>query len=670
MSLAQTCDLIAALTEQSTDDDLTSIAQASETHLAHAGEVLDAVENAMAVAADEGRVQLWLLMDKLVKQHSLYLDAVRPKLISLSTRYAPAVASPSWPRFEQLMKTSFSLLFGSPLTSLILMQLCGDAPEVAATAQGQRSQTALVTHRAALRSAGAFTTKAVAVERGAANQHKLQVKTLDSQMAMNVASSYAPAKPVEIMVADVKADIDAPEGFMNALPVDYVKNQEQIRRKRLREIMERNRQEQDRRQEQDLLAKVRGAKEGAESTTQASANGVVIPDFSDIEMPAELPRDEFGVKRANFPLGVRFLRDAIASCGGAVELEVIVNRISTMANSEAVAAFGNVREFLRIHTPTFRLEQEKGVWVVRLVKQDSSYASSNGVEELTWEAMECPCCSKIVKGRNFARHLHCRRCVTTQIALGLDGDLNRSPIAELAYLSRYIILRRDSFDGGDVDALTSAYERCAELRRFRLSSPRQFAPMLKALRIIRDRWLASKGVEEMDNLVVDSGDASYVNLFRTVGQYVHRLPIAWIEMGDLIDMCHRFTDGVLPAFNPPPRPADPRISLQNEYPGFLLGESDVDDEDEPSGEDEEFSDDEAPTFTFAPPVETAEALFTAGFDRDTKRLQHRMRSAPPMILQRVLQGDRTQTHSSMYAEMQRDGGGVRASAPPAATNFV
>lgn len=469
--------------------------------------------------------------------------------------------------------------------------------------------------------------------------------------------------------------------------------------------------------------------------------------YADVQMPAELPRDEFGVKRGNFPLGVRFVRNAIAACGGAVELDVIVNRLSTLSNREAVSQFGNVREFLLIHSPTFRLVMESGRWIVRLTpsaqrlfeqydptaqalagellyrnmyhtkqgggrgkarrrhdgagsKQDVATGGNNhsnsddnnnntgmendtfdkesskegatqtgGPEAMTWQSMTCPGCSKVVKGRSFARHYNSRRCITAQIALGLQGDYTgRGVVAELAFMAKHILSRKDSFDDGDIDALTACLGAAAQLPRLRLASPRQFTPILKAVRLVRDRWLRRKGsVPEMDAVTVRAGDASVVQLFAVLGAAVHRLPIAWIEMGEVIDMCHRFTESVLPPLLPPPRPADPRISLSNAYPGFLFCESELDDDDEPSGDEDEFSDDEAPTFTFAPPVDVAESLFTAGFERDTKRLQHRMRTAPPMVLQRVLQGDRTQTQREMYTDIQnvRDAGvATAASAAP------
>ncbi|KAG5476885.1 hypothetical protein LSCM1_05217 [Leishmania martiniquensis] len=665
MSLSEACDAIAGISDATTHAQVSAIARQCESHLGNVSELLDALENALSTSAGAQRLMLWLLVDRLAKQHSLLCESLRPTLIHLCTHYAPPRASDEWQGFVTLLKSSLAITFGQPMVSLILLQLGEDAKASGSAKDGnnrlaqhkQRGSTALTAHSKALRTSGAFMTKAIAVERSVEHKHSLQVKTMDSQMAMSVASSYAPSRPVEIVVPEMRPDANAPRGFMQALPEGYMEKYNEARRKRLREMMERSREEQDRRQEHEMLKRVRQDTIDAAVVTRAGAGacgdkaeGVhgPYPDFSDIQMPLEFPRDEHGVKRGNFPLGVRFIRDAVAACGGAVELDVIVSRISTLANREAVAEFGNVREFLLIHSPTFRLVSEGGQWIVRLTNDKDG-------EEATWKSLQCPACSKVVRGRNFARHMNCRRCITAQIALGLQDDAEgRGPIAELAHAAKRVLSMREVCDDGDLDALADCLERAAAVRRFRLGSTRQFAPIMKAMRVVRDCWLAKKGVEEVALAEVTAADMSVGNLFRVFGENIHRLPIAWIEMGDVIDMCRRFTDRVAPPFNPPPRPADPRISLLNEYPGFLLCESEVDDEDLPSDNEDEFSDDEAPAFTFAPPVDMAESLFVAGFERDTKRLQHRMRTAPPMVLQRVLQTEGIQTQTEMYAELTKE----------------
>ncbi|CBH16901.1 hypothetical protein, conserved [Trypanosoma brucei gambiense DAL972] len=639
LTLGELSDAIASLAEGCSMEQLSGLAQQCESHLANVEGIIDAVENALRTSHGGQRLVLWFFIDRLAKQHVIFLDSLRPRLRSLATTAAPAADGPEWADFKSLLKYSIAVVFGAPLVSLILLEIDPETQKETArnnASASERERGVVALHSCALRTAGAFSTKAVMTERPAGAKHILQVKTIDSQVAMNMASSYAPARPQEIAVPEVQPDADAPQGYMKAVPAEYLKNYQNARRKRLREIMDRNREEMDRRQEAELLNAVRGV---------AAENGKV-PDYSDVVMPLELPRDEHGVKRGFFPLGVRFIREAIRSCGGAVELDVLVNRLSTLASKEVVAEFGDVREFILIHRPTFRVTNEKDRWIVRLAGDENS--------DPTWESMQCPLCSKVLRGRNLARHVNCRLCVTTQIALGLHGEV-RSPISELAFVAKSIIDRANTFDDWDLEHFAECIERAAACRRFKLSSQAKFAPVLKAMRVVRNRWLARKGVAEVADAVVNPGDAAIVNLFRVIGRNVNRLPIPWIDMGDVVDMCSRFSTGVLPPFNPPPRPADPRINLNNEYPGFLLCESEVDDEDEPSDDEDAFSDDDAPTFVFAPPVDLAETLMTAGFERDTKRLQHRMRTAPPLVLQRVLKGDRTQTQRDMYADVVASG---------------
>lgn len=759
---------IANVGENTSVGELVEIAEQCESVVdSELSEILESIEGALSIAAPTSGKQclkLWILIDRLSKQHVPFLDTVRPELLRLALKYhpQPAISTEAYQEFLLLLERSFSILYGAPLVTLIRLQLPasafneGEEPNSALSTTGTTSSSwmglstssavssssslaeksatcptsvssslalstypssvkALGDSRSALQTIGGFITKSNASGRDERKKHSLQVKTVDSLMAMNVASSYAPTRPVEIVTPHYPLpEPDTPRGFMKPLPSDHTQNYQEARRKRLREIMEKNKETHDSREEHRLLQRVRqetqggiDVREGAQREWGDGKDKPPLPqedrerdatefpggrksnftstsyglsprnlEYDDLQMPLEFPRDEFGVKIGNFPLGVRFLRDAIKACGGAVELEVLSHRVSTLASREAVANFGNIREFLRIHSPTFRLQLEKGIWIVRLNESSSHRGVSkvHSEEELpTWESMQCPHCSKLLKGRNFARHQHCRACITAQIALGLHGDyMDRGPIAALAHCAKRIISLHQQeaqaknstleggrgvpktegyveLDDGDVDMLAECLQESAEVHRFRLASPRQFAPILKAIGIVRDRWLAQKGVSEMDEAIISNDDLSVANLFSILGGNIHRLPIPWIEMGDVIDMCHRFSKRVLPPFNPPPRPADPRISLYNEYPGFLLCESEVDDEDDPSGDEAEFSDEDDPSFTFTPPVDVAEAIFTAGFPRDTKRLQHRMRTAPPLVLQRVLKSDGNMTQREMYA---------------------
>lgn len=776
MALSAVCAAISNIDSNTSVGELSNLAEKCELFVENGViDIIDAVERALSIAAPVNGKQclmLWIFIDRLSKQHVLFLDALRSQILPLSLKYHPHSENfaEAYQEFLLLLDHSFSVLYGAPVVTLIRLQLTtnedpeGDtttklhnvndsiassslevlpsstfasaSPDTQGSSPADLSSFshALLTSstsshrqgvtdlRSSLKTIGGFVTKSNASTREVGKKHALQVKTVDSLMAMNVASGYAPARPVEIITPNFQPEPDVPRGFMKSLPSDHVENYQEARRKRLRDVMEKNKESFREREEQLLLQRVRQethtgrgdrdveqrnweseekkmkekvATEGGEPAEGEKREGEVEgsrdfarlgssfgatrsttqqnTEFDDIQMPLEFPRDEFGVKVGNFPLGVRFLRNAIRACGGAVELEVVSHRISTLASKEAVTNFGNIREFLRIHSPTFRLQLEKGQWIVRLNEPGNHRSSKPQIDDdlPTWESMQCPHCSKLLKGRNFSRHQHCRACITAQIALGLQGDyMDRGPIAELAHCAKRIISLHQQemqaknsalptetkrgevevqLDDGDIDMLAESLLAATKVHRFRLASSRQFAPILKAIGIVRDRWLSQKGVSEVDEAVISNDDFSVANLFSIVGESIHQLPIPWIEMGDIIDMCHRFSKRVLPPFNPPPRPADPRISLYNEYPGFLLCESEVDDEDDPSGEEDEFSDEDAPAFTFAPPVDVAEAIFTAGFPRDTKRLQHRMRTAPPLLLQKILSTDGNMTQREMYA---------------------
>ena len=56
----------------------------------------------------------------------------------------------------------------------------------------------------------------------------------------------------------------------------------------------------------------------------------------------------------------------------------------------------------------------------------------------------------------------------------------------------------------------------------------------------------------------------------------------------------------------------------------------TDSDDKISSEEEEFSDDEAEQFEFAPPVTVMETIMAAGIERETKKINFRLRTAPPI----------------------------------------
>ena len=104
-------------------------------------------------------------------------------------------------------------------------------------------------------------------------------------------------------------------------------------------------------------------------------------------------------------------------------------------------------------------------------------------------------------------------------------------------------------------------------------------------------------------------DRSFALLFATIGQCHKRLPIRWIEMGDVVEMSRRFSSGVLNPHLPPPQPGDPRIKVENKFPGMLFATSDTDVDDLPTDdENDKGSDDEAAQFEFAPPVSMLETV--------------------------------------------------------------
>lgn len=708
---------ITALRDPSSMQAIASLATRCAQHLAQAAQVADHVEQTLqaygtsdddAASRDrrtEARLALWLLIDKLCKQHELFVEAFRSKLVPLAGTCAPAPISEqqrfgltevgsSAQQVFLMIADSWKVFFGPSMVALIKLKanavsvLSGgsrptETPEStavkstasAAGSSGSRPHEALIVHSAQLRTMGSFVTKQTNSNRTGAEKGALCVRTVDSSMAMAMASAYAPARPMEIQIAVAARDADAPQGFVQAVPESHHIEYEAERRKRLREVMEANRQEDDRRARERMMSG------SSQKDVELLAKGV---DFSDVVMPEELPRDEFGVKRANFPQGVRFLRDAIRDCGGAVELEVIVQRLSTLANKEVASEFGDVREFLLIHKPTFTIVMEDDKWVVRLAPSAYGGADAPGASSASWQPAvqrsagrfhfmhdservadafgpldtSCPFCTRLLKSRNLARHVNCRRCITSQMAFGVTGTI-RSPISELGYAAKLIIDNRRDFDDDDLEWFGCCIERAASIPRFRLGSPNKFAPVLKAIRVVRDEWLRRHNLSptvSVEAIVpsLEPGDMVFAEFFNIVGSNLFRLPLAWIETGDIIDMCSHFCRGVKPAHQPPPRPADPRISIYNSYPGMLLCESEVDSEDDPSDEEKEFSDDEGETFQFAPPVSTVETLTVAGFDRDTKRLNHKLRTAPPLVLTRVLRGDGSQTHNQLYAAAAKE----------------
>eukprot|EP00758_Cryptobia_borreli_P002392 Tbor_TRINITY_DN2997_c0_g1::TRINITY_DN2997_c0_g1_i1::g.1187::m.1187 len=552
------------------------------------------------------------------------------------------------------------------------------SPQNETQTDANNNSTALVKHQQSLHALGGFVSKGAsgAARRKTGAGESLMVRTKDSVMATKYSNTYTPAVPVEVVQAVSIVDVDAPKGYRQIIPESQTQQYLEARKKHFKEIMTRAKQ-------QDIHREMR-QKKGRRledndngTTTTVEGSGALDEEFSDITMPEEFPRDEFGVKIGFFPAGVRFIRNAIRACGGALPLEIIVQRLSTLADPDTREQFGDVRQFIDIHSPTtFRIDTEKDKIIIRLSENEKSgvdaiFEDSEGRQRFTWEEITCPLCSAKVKGRNLSRHYNCRRCVGVQVALGIKGRVTGS-ISALASCASTFLQQQQLVmkpiganngldvlssieDGGERWDITSGaifddddlanFEEClkaaGEVKRYKLSSTKAFSPILKAIRFIRARWLALHNKKEIKDIIIGPSDRGFVSLFATLGSLIHRLPIPWIETGDIIEMCRRFCPKVLQAFNPPPRPADPRIAMTNEYPGILFCDSEIDSEDQVSEDEDDaaHSDDEQEQFVFAPPVSVAESLMTAGFDRETRRLQYRLRTRPPMLMTKAIHAD-------------------------------
>ena len=555
--------------------------------------------------------------------------------------------------------------------------MTSDAPPSAASSTAlvappppPSQQYALVVQRAASSFAG-FSAQRGNVQRPVGFESTAATKTRDSHQAMRLASLYAPAMPAEVTVALPQRQADAPNGFMQSMPTGHHDAYIDVHRQRLARMKEK--WKRDREDAESVVAGrhpsstkpfLPGSNDGATSSSDLAFSD----PHADVIMPLDLPRDEFGVKIANYPDGVRFLRDGIRQCGGALPLSVIEQRISQLADKDMQAQLADIRQFIDLHKPTFRATQEDNQIIIRVTPQAidaalryrpakadpisrspfdlglppfmGSVVSEDGkslTEDLpTWKEVVCPFCSRMLPGRNFARHMHSRKCVGIQLANGLKGVVT-GPISALTAAAKSVMERAmtNDLDDDDVFYFTQALRDAGEVRRFRWGPANQFAPVLKAIRVIRDLWLKQKGVTscaERFPMTTDSNDRAFFELFATLGQYQRRIPVAWIETGDIIDMTKRFCAQVLPPFPPPPRAADPRVKVTNEYPGMLFADSDTDRSDMSSNPEDEFSDDEAAGFEFAPPVRPMEAIVVAGNERETKRLNFRLQTSPPVPL--------------------------------------
>jgi hypothetical protein len=646
---------------------ISQTAKEAVRHVAEASQIVDCIEMIFAEAVSAGNdaqlTCMWVLVDRLCKEHEGFTEVLRPCIVKFAESYPVPRSSDHFNRFASILE-GMKHIFGAAVMSVIsikLRDLLGtrgsdgeartDAPTSIPGAAMVREQEALAQASAAkqgqlstlVKSVGGFQLQRSNMARPSGAQHALQVKTRDSLQAVRTAGMYTPAMPAEITMAAPERDANAQKGYMQALPSNHFEQYIDTRKKRLRDMAEKWRQEEDQR---------RRGQPGADKTAQLRKEGVseaalAIDTFEDVKMPAELPRDEFGVKIGNFPAGVRFIRDAIRESGGALELSVIEERISQMADKEVQAEFGEVRHFIHIHKPTFRVVEETDRWVVRLTDDPDP----DTTKPLSWQKAECPLCSYMLAGRNLPKHTNSRRCVDVQTAMGFNGQ-PMGPIGNLAFAARCVLdnASNGTLDDDDILFFANCVKEAGEVKRYKFASTARFAPILKALRVVRDAWVKSKGVAEIADAVVNEDDAPVAALFDAFGANLRRLPIAWIDTGDVIDMAKRFTRELLPPHPAVPRAGDPRIRIGNAYPGLMFAQSDSDPDDMPSTDEEEYSDDEGALFEFAPPVSVMETMMAAGIERETKRLNFRLRTAPPIPAANAVKSDGTSTVAQFYSK--------------------
>lgn len=89
MSVAAVCDSIAAISGDTTHEQIATIAKQCESFLGNTHDIIDVVENTLCTSDGLQRLALWYFVDRLAKQHSLFLDALRRKMVALTTNTAP-----------------------------------------------------------------------------------------------------------------------------------------------------------------------------------------------------------------------------------------------------------------------------------------------------------------------------------------------------------------------------------------------------------------------------------------------------------------------------------------------------------------------------------------------------------------------------------------------------
>ena len=339
---------------------------------------------------------------------------------------------------------------------------------------------------------------------------------------------------------------------------------------------------------------------------------------SDLNLPPDYPRDEYGVRIGNYHDGVLFLRDGIRQCGGVIPLDRIETRVG--ATSELKENIGNVRQFLEIHRNTFEILQDQSRNKDQAQQYDVKVCDEPAlkIDEAAMQMppkIRCPDCDMEIEGLSLPRHQGSRTCTSVQLMRGSEGE-NRTPIMRLACIAHQILRTgTQGIDDGDIEDFARAIDEAGEVRRFRYASVRQFNyTIFRAIKIIRKKWTALRNVNHiMDIVSFHEEDRAFIYFFKYLGRNLTRLPIHWIDMGEYYDMCAGVTTDRKPFLPPPPRAADPEISSTNIYPGLLFADAALHDEDEVNSEVEiEFSDDEATQYEYAPMATMTQVMVASG----------------------------------------------------------
>ncbi|KNH08355.1 hypothetical protein XU18_1120 [Perkinsela sp. CCAP 1560/4] len=375
------------------------------------------------------------------------------------------------------------------------------------------------------------------------------------------------------------------------------------------------------------------------------------PDFA---LPKEFPRDEYGVEVGNYYDGVRFIRDAIRQCGGAIPLDRLETRIG--ATKDLKENIGNIRQFLDIHDVTFAIDS--------LESNNTDVAGPNtlfvyirdeppAVEEVpTFQEMHCPDCGLEIKGLVLPKHRGSRICISLQLMKGSEGE-KTTPIMRLAAISLYVSETGTSIDDGDIDDFAQAINEAGDVPRYRYSSRQQFNHLvLRAIKVVRNKWTSLRSCSYVKEIFpFHEEDRSFIHFFQVLGKNMKRLPLSWIDMGEIEDMCGTVLIDVKDSFPPPPRPADPEIAPTNQYPGLLFAEELVNDEEDINSEVEiEYSDDEATQFEYAAMPSMAQLILSVGNASASHEVLESLKAHTPVLAGSANQFIKTRPDSASAAQ--------------------